>query len=159
MGHGAQVPISREREGRSASERRGARAAASGQPAAGGQIATPDRDASARLPTRPDAVGKTQRCTTTSADISASGHGVVHARGMGIKIVRLFEQAGTIGGLVARMRLASMSHVTSMEAETIDDHPDRVARGQSAREESRERSGWAVDERGALEVVGWSEYE
>lgn len=72
---------------------------------------------------------------------------------MGIKIVRMFEQAGAIGGLVARMRLASMSHVTSMEAETIDDHPDRVARVQSALEEIRKQFATPRDDKLAPQVV------
>lgn len=72
---------------------------------------------------------------------------------MGIKIVRFFEQAGAIGGLVARMRLASMSHVTSMEAETIDDHPDRVARVQSALEEIRKQFATPRDDKPAPQVV------
>lgn len=72
---------------------------------------------------------------------------------MGIKIVRLFEQAGTIGGLVARMRLASMSHVTSMEAETIDDSPERVARVQQALEEIRKQFLLPRDDKPAPQVV------
>lgn len=72
---------------------------------------------------------------------------------MGIKIVRLFEQAGAIGGLVARMRLASMSHVTSMEAETIDDHPDRVAGVQQALDEIRKQFATPRDDRPAPQVV------
>ena len=72
---------------------------------------------------------------------------------MGIKIVRMFEQAGAIGGLVARMRLASMSHVTSMEAETIDDHPDRVARVQNALEEIRKQFATPRDDRPPPQVV------
>ncbi|HTV21730.1 MAG TPA: hypothetical protein VMG12_23735, partial [Polyangiaceae bacterium] len=72
---------------------------------------------------------------------------------MGIKIVRLFEQAGTIGGLVARMRLASMSHVTSMEAETIEDTPDRVAHVQAAFDEIRKQFAGPREERPAPQVV------
>jgi len=72
---------------------------------------------------------------------------------MGIKIVRLFEQAGAIGGLVARMRLASMSHVTSMEAETIEDHPDRVAHVQNALEEVRNQFATPRDDKPASQVV------
>jgi GAF domain-containing protein len=72
---------------------------------------------------------------------------------MGIKIVRFFEQAGAIGGLVARMRLASMSHVTSMEAETIEDHPDRVARVQQAFEEIRKQFATPREDRPAPQVV------
>jgi GAF domain-containing protein len=72
---------------------------------------------------------------------------------MGIKIVRLFEQAGAIGGLVARMRLASMSHVTSMEAETIEDHPERVASVQQALEEIRKQFATPREDRTAPQVV------
>lgn len=72
---------------------------------------------------------------------------------MGIKIVRLFEQASAVGGLVARMRLASMSHVTSMEAETIEDHPERVARVQHALDEIRKQFAAERDDRPAPQVV------
>jgi GAF domain-containing protein len=72
---------------------------------------------------------------------------------MGIKLVRLFEQAGAIGGLVARMRLASMSQVTSMEAEAIDDHPDRVARVQNALDEIRKQFATLREEKPAPQVV------
>lgn len=56
---------------------------------------------------------------------------------MGIKILRLFERAGAVGGLVARMRLASLAHITSIEAETIEDSPELVARVEQALDEIR----------------------
>lgn len=56
---------------------------------------------------------------------------------MGKRIVRLFEEADAIGGLVARMRLASLSQITSMEAATVEDRTEVVQRVQSALEEVR----------------------
>jgi GAF domain-containing protein len=66
---------------------------------------------------------------------------------MGKQIVRLFEQADAIGGLVARMRLASLSQVTSMEAETAPDLPEQVARVQHALDEIRKQFAQPRDER------------
>ena len=66
---------------------------------------------------------------------------------MGKRIVHLFEQADAIGGLVARMRLASLAQVTSMEAETLEDQPDLVNRAQHALEEIRKQFAAARDEK------------
>jgi hypothetical protein len=44
----------------------------------------------------------------------------------------MFDEADRLGGLVARMRLASMSQVTSTEAISIDDRPEVVERVQKA---------------------------
>lgn len=44
----------------------------------------------------------------------------------------MFDEADRLGGLVARMRLASMSQVTSTEATSIDDRPDMIERVQKA---------------------------
>jgi GAF domain-containing protein len=72
---------------------------------------------------------------------------------MGKRIVHCFEQADGIGGLVARMRLASLSHVTSMEAETIDDSVERVAKVQQALEEIRKQFAAERDDKAAPSVV------
>jgi GAF domain-containing protein len=72
---------------------------------------------------------------------------------VGKRIVRLFEQADAIGGLVARMRLASLSQVTSMEGETIEDQPELVARVQHALDEIRKQFATTRDDRPAPSVV------
>ena len=53
---------------------------------------------------------------------------------MGKLLQGFFEEADRLGGLVARMRLASMSQVTSTEASSIDDVPDVVERVKKALE-------------------------
>jgi GAF domain-containing protein len=72
---------------------------------------------------------------------------------MGKRIVRCFEQADALGGLVARMRLASLSQVTSMEAETIDDSAERVARVQHALEEIRKQFAAEREDKATPSVV------
>jgi hypothetical protein len=47
---------------------------------------------------------------------------------MGKRLQSYFDEAERLGGLVARMRLASMSQVTSTEAGSIEDRPDLVER-------------------------------
>jgi hypothetical protein len=47
---------------------------------------------------------------------------------MGKRLQGFFDEAERLGGLVARMRLASMSQVTSTEAGSIEDRPDLVER-------------------------------
>jgi hypothetical protein len=51
---------------------------------------------------------------------------------MGKKIQGLFEEADRLGGLVARMRLASLSQVTSTEAQATEDRLEQVERVQKA---------------------------
>lgn len=51
---------------------------------------------------------------------------------MGKRILSLFEEADKLGGLVARMRLASTAQITSTEAATLEDKPEVVARVQKA---------------------------
>src|SRR5262245_26815370 len=51
---------------------------------------------------------------------------------MGKRLQGFFDEADRIGGLVARMRLASMSQVTSTEANSIEDRPEIVERVQKA---------------------------
>ena len=58
---------------------------------------------------------------------------------MGRRLQRLFEEAGSIGGLVARMRLASMGQLTSVEAATTEDRPEVVQRVQTALGELRKQ--------------------
>lgn len=73
---------------------------------------------------------------------------------MGKRLLRFFEEAGTVGGLVARMRLASMAQVTSMEAETVEDRPELVLRFQAALDEIRKQATASDREnRGAPSVV------
>ncbi len=57
---------------------------------------------------------------------------------MGKRILGLFEDADKVGGLVARMRLASLAQITSTEAATVEDKPDLVARVQRALESVRD---------------------
>jgi GAF domain-containing protein len=72
---------------------------------------------------------------------------------MGNRIVRLFEQADAVGGLVARMRLASLAQITSMEAETIEDQPELVARVQQGLDEIRKQFATTREEKPPLSVV------
>jgi hypothetical protein len=73
---------------------------------------------------------------------------------MGKRIVRLFEEAYGVGGLVARMRLASLAQLTSMEAETIEDRPEVVQRVQAAFDEmKRQFPGASREEKAAPSVV------
>jgi hypothetical protein len=73
---------------------------------------------------------------------------------MGRRIVRLFEEADAIGGLVARMRLASLSQTTSMEAATVEDRSELVQKVQAALEEvRREFPSAARDEKAPPSVV------
>ena len=58
---------------------------------------------------------------------------------MGKRLQRAFEEAGSLGGLVAKMRLASMAQLTSMEAETVEDRPELVSRVQNALDEIRKQ--------------------
>ncbi len=51
---------------------------------------------------------------------------------MGKRIAAFFEEAERMGGLVARMRLASLSQITSTEANTVEDRPELVGRVQRA---------------------------
>jgi transcriptional regulator with GAF, ATPase, and Fis domain len=51
---------------------------------------------------------------------------------MGKRLQGFFDEADRMGGLVGRMRLASMSQVTSTEAGTIEDRPEIVERVKKA---------------------------
>jgi GAF domain-containing protein len=72
---------------------------------------------------------------------------------MGKKIVRLFEEADGVGGLVAKMRLASLAQVTSMEAETVEDRPELVARVQQALEEIRKQFSGLREEKAPQSTI------
>jgi len=73
---------------------------------------------------------------------------------MGKRLQRAFEEAGSLGGLVARMRLASMAQLTSMEAETSEDKPEVVARVHAALEEIRKQfAGAEREDKGAPSAV------
>lgn len=69
---------------------------------------------------------------------------------MGKRLQRAFEEAGSIGGLVARMRLASMSQLTSVEAETQEDRPEVILRVNTALDEIRKQFATADREDKAL---------
>ncbi len=73
---------------------------------------------------------------------------------MGKRLQRAFEEAGSIGGLVARMRLASMAQLTSVEAETQEDRPEVVLRVNTALDEIRRQFASADrEEKAAPSVV------
>ena len=47
---------------------------------------------------------------------------------MGQRVQKYFEQADRLGGLVARMRFASLAQLTSAEAAAIEDDADILTR-------------------------------
>jgi hypothetical protein len=51
---------------------------------------------------------------------------------MGDRAMRYFDEAGALGGLVARMKLASLAKLTSTEAATVDDSPEILRRLEDA---------------------------
>jgi hypothetical protein len=56
---------------------------------------------------------------------------------MGKRLLGYFEEADRMGGLVARMRLASLSQVSSTEANSPEDKPELVERARKALETVR----------------------
>src|SRR5262245_13687728 len=60
---------------------------------------------------------------------------------MGLRSQKYFEDASKLGGLVAKMRLASLAQVTSTEATTQTDTPDLLGRLDSAYLKIREEFG------------------
>jgi len=56
---------------------------------------------------------------------------------MGIRGQRCFEEANKLGGLVAKMRLASLAQITSTEAATLSDSADLLAKLDAALERIR----------------------
>jgi hypothetical protein len=47
---------------------------------------------------------------------------------MGTRARQFFEQAGALGGLRAKIRLATLARITSTEAETVDENAETIAR-------------------------------
>jgi GAF domain-containing protein len=73
---------------------------------------------------------------------------------MGKRLQRAFEEAGNLGGLVGKMRLASMAQLTSTEAETVEDRPELVLRVQTALDEIRKQfAGAEREDRNAPSAV------
>lgn len=60
---------------------------------------------------------------------------------MGHRVLAFFEEADRLGGLVAKMRLASLAQVTSTEAASREDGPDLVQRVEKALEQLRGEFG------------------
>lgn len=60
---------------------------------------------------------------------------------MGQRVLAFFEEADRLGGLVAKMRLASLAQVTSTEAASREDVPDLVQRVEKALEQLRGEFG------------------
>ena len=56
---------------------------------------------------------------------------------MGQRVLAFFEEADRMGGLVAKMRLASLAQVTSTEAASREDVPELVQRVEKALEQLR----------------------
>jgi len=73
---------------------------------------------------------------------------------MGLRLLRFFAEADNLGGLVARMRLASVAQLTSTEAETVEDRPEIVQRVQTAFDEVKKQfQAGDRDEKAAPSVV------
>lgn len=60
---------------------------------------------------------------------------------MGAQIHRFFDEAEQVGGVVGKMRLASMTRVTSTQASAIEDTPDVIARFEDAIAKLRKELG------------------
>lgn len=71
---------------------------------------------------------------------------------MGTRLLAYFEEADRLGGLVAKMRLASMIQTTSTEAGSVEDDPERLERASKALE--RLRTQFAKVEKAADLAVG-----
>ncbi|WP_444994631.1 hypothetical protein [Aliikangiella sp. IMCC44359] len=54
---------------------------------------------------------------------------------MGLKLSSFYDQAESIGGLKARMRLAMISGIPSSKAESEPDSPDNISKLQKALDE------------------------
>jgi hypothetical protein len=65
---------------------------------------------------------------------------------MGKRLLNYFSEADRLGGLVARMRLASMAQITSTEAGVVGDRPDLLERMDRALEVLRGEFGKAPPE-------------
>ncbi|HKU43900.1 MAG TPA: GAF domain-containing protein [Polyangiales bacterium] len=62
---------------------------------------------------------------------------------MGLRSQKYFDEAGKVGGLVAKMRLASLAQVTSTQASTQTDTPELLAKLDTALKRIREEFGQA----------------
>lgn len=60
---------------------------------------------------------------------------------MGHRVLGFFEEADRLGGLVAKMRLASLAQVTSTEAASREDGPDLIQRVEKALDQLRGEFG------------------
>ncbi len=67
---------------------------------------------------------------------------------MGERGGKYFKQADELGGLVGRMRLASISQITSTEASSTEDTPELLARLERALQQVKREGGNASPERG-----------
>jgi hypothetical protein len=65
---------------------------------------------------------------------------------MGKRLLNYFSEADRLGGLVARMRLASMAQITSTEAGAVGDRADIIDRMDRALEVLRGEFGKAAPE-------------
>lgn len=72
---------------------------------------------------------------------------------MGKRLQGYFDEAHKLGGLVARMRLASTSQVTSTEAQSVEDRPELVERVQKALDVIRAEFATGGKEAPARDVV------
>lgn len=72
---------------------------------------------------------------------------------MGKRLQGYFDEAHTLGGLVGRMRLASLSQVTSTEAQAVEDRPELVERVQKALDTLRREFAAGAKEAPAREVA------
>ncbi len=71
---------------------------------------------------------------------------------MGEKARRLFSEVGNSGGLVAKMRLASLARITSTQADTIEDTPEVLARLEDAVRRLRMEAQAKADAQAKLEA-------
>jgi len=73
---------------------------------------------------------------------------------MGKRLQGFFDEADKLGGLVARMRLASMSQVTSTEAGSIEDKPELVERVKKALDSLKEQFAENAEKPGQSREIG-----
>lgn len=75
-----------------------------------------------------------------------------------MRIASFFEEAERMGGLFARMRLASLSQITSTEASTVEDKPELLVQVQQAmaslRDELRDMPSWEAAAGAVAEARG-----
>ena len=93
------------------------------------------------LPSRTRLSLPTSERLGTSTPTSVRASGLVISKAMGTRSQKYFEDASKLGGLVAKMRLASLAQVTSTEASTQGDTPELLARLDNAFVRIREEFG------------------